>query len=201
MVAEQLSCMDKVYGCLSRLLELIRPSPQKTFTPMSVVLNSSMKGSKADISRYCLSGTGSALATVCIDQECAYWEVEVVTMGTFRVGLSQQMRGNNAIKLDGSIGDKIRSWALNSSVIPIEEKCTIGLYFDQRDKPTLKFSLNGEMLDETKYVSGIKGEVFPAASIEKDAILRFRFDENSFKYAPADKYKCFGAIIPARNVI
>mmetsp|Transcript_12100 Transcript_12100/g.19697 ORF Transcript_12100/g.19697 Transcript_12100/m.19697 type:complete len:204 (-) Transcript_12100:147-758(-) len=203
--------MEQVQACLSRLSSCIeglisrlqQAGSDKELTSLgestSVCLTSTQKGDKAEISRFCVSGEGTALASVDVEQESAYWEVEIVTTGKFKIGVAQRARPNEKKRLGGQLGEDVRSWGLPSSRLELKEMDTIGVYYDQRTAPVLMFSLNGEMIEQT--ISGVKSDCRPAASVEKSTILKFRFDEHSFKYPPKGKLARFSAIIPARNVL
>mmetsp|Transcript_534 Transcript_534/g.1341 ORF Transcript_534/g.1341 Transcript_534/m.1341 type:complete len:240 (-) Transcript_534:2651-3370(-) len=178
---------------------------QELMPQQEVVLDPNQHGSRVEISRYCASGEGSALSSVDVDQDSAYWEVEVVSPGRFFVGVARPCaRRSEILRLSDPLGDGDCSWALSSERFGTEFKPrdTIGVYFDQREMREVRFALNGAMLtDENSIVRGMRGDVRAAISIDQGAILKFRFDENSFRYKPSGSMKRFRAIIPARSVI
>ncbi|GBG28140.1 SPRY domain-containing protein 7 [Hondaea fermentalgiana] len=170
----------------------------------SVVLDTTQHGDNVEVSRYCASGNGAALGNVDVDQESAYWEIEVVTPGRFCVGVAQPCphEKDRSARFNRQLGDGQTSWALPSTKFDVQAKDTIGVYLDQRDVRTLRFSLNGEMLpEESTSVRGMRGDLRAAISVEQGTILKLRFDENSFRHRPAGSVKRFHAIIPARSVI
>lgn len=193
------SCFERILGKIQRERDAVELNQMQNSHP-ACICDQKQKGTQVQVSRYCVSGEGTALATVDVEQAAAFWEVEVVAQGKFRVGLAQKARSKEDLKrLDGQIGDKVRSWAIGSTSLDLKEKDVIGVYFDQRELPTLKLTLNGEWIDEQRFVKGIKGEVRPAVSVSGGAMLTFKFDAHSFKFPPKEKQ--FTSIIPSRSII
>ncbi len=81
-----------------------------------------------------------------------------------------------------------------------QEGDTLSVYVDQKEVPTLRYAVNGKMVDASRFIKGMKGDNRPAVSIEGNAIVKFRFDEHSFKFKQASDKK-FDAIIAARTIV
>mmetsp|Transcript_16765 Transcript_16765/g.42578 ORF Transcript_16765/g.42578 Transcript_16765/m.42578 type:complete len:218 (+) Transcript_16765:156-809(+) len=203
------TCVDRVQSCVERLMAMMeRRTASKELKRLdavnpSCVCDAEQHGPSVEVSRYCVSGQGTALATVDVEQEAAYWEVQVVTTGSFAVGVAQRAKdeAEKKSRLGGQLGDHQSSWALRSSALDLSPGDTIGVYLDQREWPTLKFTLNGEWVDDSRFISGIKGDVRPAVSVNRPTMVKFRFDSSTFKYPPSGAYAKFDSIIPARNVL
>jgi hypothetical protein len=208
------ACVGRLLACFRALLSVLGGGSGEAVpvelrdleaaAPRSCHCDTQQHGAAAQVSRFCVSGCGTALATTLVEQEAAYWEVEVVTAGSFCVGLAAPARApQDRARLEVALGDGVRSWALRSSAVdpPLAPGDVVGVYFDQRDVPTLKFNVNGDWsrVDEHKFCKGVKGDVRPAVSVDKGAILKFRF--SAFKFPPSGEYAKFGPIIAARSVI
>lgn len=171
----------------------------------AILLDSAQKGAKVDVSRYCASGSGTALGNVDVEQETAYWEVEVVTPGQFSVGCAVRARSEaERSRLDGAIGEGVPAWSwgvASSRLGELASRDTVGVYLDQRDVPVLRFSVNGEMAADELAVWGVKNDCRPAVSVQRGCILRLKFDEKSWRHPPKDKLKRFGAVLRARQIL
>lgn len=142
-----------------------------------------------------VSGRGVAFASTAIEQDAAYWEVHVETgRGRFRVGVCRDL---DAEAMAGDIGDENASWALRSEDAGAVEGDVIGVAFGQAELPNLSFFLNGELLDHGQ-VNRIRGEVFPAVSVDDGAQLRCVFDEANFEHAPP---RTHSALRVTQNII
>jgi hypothetical protein len=213
-----MACVERCLGRLRALLERVLLLPTgsglegvpvelrdlEAAAPRSCHLDPQQHGAAAEVSRFCVSGCGAALATTLVEQEAAYWEIEVVTAGSFCVGLAAPARTpQDRARLELALGDGVRSWALRSSAVdpPLAPGDVVGVYLDQREFPILKFNVNGDWsrVDEHKFCKGVKGDVRPAVSVDRGAILKFRF--SAFKFPPSGAYAKFGPIIAARSVI
>lgn len=141
-----------------------------------------------------VSGEGVAYTSTAIEQDAAYWEVQVESAGRFRVGVCRNL---DEEAMRGEIGDENSSWALRSEDAGAVEGDVIGVAFGQAELPNLSFFLNGELLEHGQ-VNRIRGEVYPAVSVEQNAKLRCVFDETNFEHAPPRTHT---AIRVTQNII
>lgn len=72
-----------------------------------------------------------------------------------------------------------------------------GVAMDQSERPVLRFTLNGEPMDDWT-LDGIKGTVFPSVSVGKGAICDVCFTAGLFDFPTPERYS---AIIPTRSLI
>jgi hypothetical protein len=127
-----------------------------------------------------VTGIGIAYTSTAIEQDAAYWELHVEGAEVFRIGVCRELASD---QLEGELGDKVSSWALNSEVAGAVEGDVIGVAFGQAELPNLSFFLNGELLEQGQ-INRIRGVVFPAVFVAKGAKLRCVFDEANFEHTP-----------------
>ena len=180
----------------------------------------------ADSRGLTISGSGSAIATVDIQQDQCYWEVELAKFdadagAAFAIGVARrkalvpparkkagatQSRGNN---LAGhALGDGKLSWALKSasSTCAFAEGDVIGVAYDglTTGKPTLHFYQNGVKLPGASIViraRGVSGALAPAVAITAGGAKltgNFSVDRGDFTFPPPAKYE---GIIPAKSML
>eukprot|EP00753_Platysulcus_tardus_P004778 PLAT12685.1.p1 GENE.PLAT12685.1~~PLAT12685.1.p1 ORF type:complete len:182 (+),score=49.46 PLAT12685.1:200-745(+) len=156
------------------------------------------KGKDVSIAHLTVSGTGGVLATTALHQDRVYFEMKIMELGSFCVGVA---RRNNVMEtLGGHLGDGKRSWALKSetSTEDFKEGDVIGIAYDQSEgAPVASFYLNGEPLRGCT-ISRIKGLVYPAVSVGDGARVEANFSLADFAHEPPPG---FSGIIPARSVI
>mmetsp|Transcript_83439 Transcript_83439/g.239682 ORF Transcript_83439/g.239682 Transcript_83439/m.239682 type:complete len:190 (-) Transcript_83439:93-662(-) len=134
-----------------------------------------------------LSGEGTALADTLIEQDAAYWEVKIISVGVgVQVGVSYDLSGH---LLDSQIGDKESSWALCSGPDgkPLEQGDVIGVAYGQGDIPNLRFFHNGTPLEEAT-VLRIRGEGYPSVSVCSGAEILWVFDPDHFANPPPGRH-------------
>eukprot|EP00927_Polykrikos_kofoidii_P029223 TRINITY_DN25300_c0_g1_i1.p1 TRINITY_DN25300_c0_g1~~TRINITY_DN25300_c0_g1_i1.p1 ORF type:complete len:191 (-),score=35.34 TRINITY_DN25300_c0_g1_i1:49-621(-) len=132
-----------------------------------------------------VSGDGTALADTVIEQDAAYWEVNVLNpKGSFRIGVCRDISG---MWLDSLIGDGDSSWAFGSSVATLKEGDTVGIEFGQDDIPNLRFFLNGDHIEDAT-VKYVRGKIYPAVSVRDGAELILHFEPDNFVYPPLGRH-------------
>lgn len=133
-----------------------------------------------------VSGMGTAIADTVIEQDSAYWEVQVLDPGTgCQVGVSYALTGH---LLDAQLGDKENSWSISGADgIPFARDDVIGVAYGQGDIPNLRYFHNNKLMEDAT-VLRIRGEGYPAVSVCSDAQLLWVFDPKRFKYDPPGRH-------------
>ena len=118
-----------------------------------------------------VSGTGSIFGDSPVLQDKGYFEVTLVTEGTFAVGVATRDAPLGAV-----LDKATTAWTLTSSMQglpPLPAGSTLGVALDQGDYPVqVYFYLEGKVVHQ---VSGIRGEVMPAFSVANGAVLEPNF--------------------------
>lgn len=145
-----------------------------------------------------LSGTGKALGNTQLVQDKAYFEVRVVTSGEIRVGVAKATREH----LDKGVGLDSESWGQSFTATEelysykAPEQTVIGCLVDQSDYPArINYTLNGERL-ESALVTGMRGPILPAVSLDAGAETEVVFDAGLFQHDPPQG---FSAVIFSQN--
>ena len=150
-----------------------------------------------------VSGTGAALADTALHQDQAFFEVVLVTVpeggAKFCVGLARKRLGK---LLEEQLGNGTTTWGLQASTCTVEFKKgdVIGAAYDQSSgRPRMDFYHNGERLEGCA-VTGIKGLVYPAVSVEEGTALKVNFavNDSGFKH---DVPPGFSGIMKARGLV
>jgi hypothetical protein len=148
-------------------------------------------------------GTGCVLGNSQLLQNRTYWEVHILSLppsSSFCVGVT----ANSKDELASPLTSRPSSFALSSthpSILSLQPGDVIGLYYDLSGvKTLLGFSINGRREDAFT-VSGVKGDVYPAISVDGGASVKAVFDQASFKYGDTLKGTSFEAPIRVRSVM
>lgn len=158
-----------------------------------------------------VSGSGTVLAEIEVEQDAAYWEVRIVDLpegGSFCVGVARTtiaLQGAlNAIPPGGLEADLIGqpstssaseakkptqqdAWALDSQDHTLGEGDVIGVGFGQGEFPNLRFFVNGELFGRAS-IKRVQGAVHPAFSISGGAVLSVVFDSDNFAHKPPAQF-------------
>jgi SPRY domain len=127
---------------------------------------------------YNVTGQGKALANSQLVQDKAYFEVKVIKPGNIGIGVSK----NNKQHLNEGVGQDSDSWGVlfsaneGPSVYKVKAGTIISCLFDQSDFPTVVHFLKDEVALDGAKVSGMKGPVVPAVSVENGAEIEVIFD-------------------------
>jgi len=165
------------------------------FDPV-IGLSHKLKSGGVQVKGSTISGDGSLLGDSPVLQDKAYFEVTVVTPGTFAVGLATK-----ETPLDGVLSqDKAATaWTLTSSLQalgPLEGGEVIGCALDQGDYPVqVYFYRGGKVIHQ---ISGIRGEVCPAFSVSGGAVLEANFGAKDYAVGIPSGFQ---GIIKATNII
>ena len=139
-----------------------------------------------------ITGQGKALGNSQIIQDKAYFEVKVVKAGNIAVGVAK----NNKEHLQEGVGQDADSWGIlfsaeeGPSIYKLRPGTVIGCLFDQSDLPYIVSYIKDEIPIEGAKITGMKGPVVPAISVENGAEIEVIFDsqllENSIPagYSP-----------------
>merc|ERR1712232_624455 len=122
-----------------------------------------------------VTGIGTALAEILVEQDAAYWEVKVAKMGTrCQIGVAYDLTGN---LLQSQIGGGENSWSVGSGAggAAFASGDVIGIAYGQGDIPNLRFFHNGQPLGEAT-VNRVRGEAYPAVSVDDGTELVWIFD-------------------------
>ena len=125
-----------------------------------------------------VTGQGKALANSQLIQDKAYFEVKVIKPGNIAIGVAK----NNKEHLQEGVGQDSDSWGLlfssaeGPSVYKIKAGSVISCLFDQSDFPAVVSFLKDEVVVEGARVTGMKGPVVPAVSVENGAEIEVIFD-------------------------
>mmetsp|Transcript_7750 Transcript_7750/g.17973 ORF Transcript_7750/g.17973 Transcript_7750/m.17973 type:complete len:184 (+) Transcript_7750:48-599(+) len=165
--------VEKISTCFGK-------NDSETDTPGLPSVQFGLHGPECIVDGLRVNGKGSALAGASLMQDRAYWEIKVCGKGPFAFGVARRQ----VHKLP-SLGYDENSWALRSDQFDLQNGDILGCAFDQGDVPTqLRFYHNGVYL-ESNTIKGIRGEVYPAVSVEDGASLEAQFDgESGFAYPP-----------------
>mmetsp|Transcript_35149 Transcript_35149/g.100639 ORF Transcript_35149/g.100639 Transcript_35149/m.100639 type:complete len:191 (-) Transcript_35149:38-610(-) len=145
-----------------------------------------------------VAGDGIALGDTVVEQDSAYWEVEVLDLGdnrggaTCQIGVAHDLSGQ---LLDSQLGASQGSWTVGAE--DLSQGDVVGVAFGKGNLPNLEFYLNGKLLDGPS-VMRITGEVFPAVSVAGGAALHVVFKEALFKHTPPGRSQ---QIIPAAGML
>jgi len=132
-----------------------------------------LKGPGLTVTGLQVSGVGSILGDSPVLQDKGYFEMTIVSGGTWSVGLATRES-----PLDGVLSQEraSSSWMLTSSqqgLPPLAAGATLGVALDQGDYPVqVYFYLDGKVVHQ---ISGIRGEVLPAFSVSGGAVLEPNF--------------------------
>jgi hypothetical protein len=182
-----------------------------------------MKGSQVQVKTtangcYVIGGEGLAIASLALEQDCSFWQVEVLKAGRFSMGVSRAvdaktLEGNDekgslewAVLVVGDGGDEItkRKEAAGKdvaadNVVTAQDGHVFSCVFDQSSFPMLRFYQNGKEL-EGKAVNRVRGLVFPALQVfGEGAELSFLFHENDWTHPPPSSRHMM--ILETRNMI
>ena len=128
------------------------------------------------------------------------WEVKVARGGGhFCVGVANRVPKASLASLDKQLVEwEGRAWAVGSVALGCKEGDVVGVLFDQSmGRPVITLLLNGAVVQrEFPSLRGARGDVYPAVSVEGEAMLQLRFDGFAHPQEPK-----FGAIIPARDIL
>jgi len=128
-----------------------------------------------------ISGTGSILGDSPVLQDKGYFEVTLVSEGTWSVGVATRDTA-----LEGVLSQEktATAWTLVSGMDglpPLSPGVTLGVALDQGDYPVqIYFYLDGKVVHQ---ISGIRGEVLPAFSISSGAVLEPNFGSKPYTHA------------------
>lgn len=142
-----------------------------------------------------VSGEGIAIVDGHIEQDAAYWEVEVVEVGNgpgpCRVGVTLKPEGNQMAGqlMEHSVGPlgpfgatAQESKAVKAGMaVELHKGDVVGVAFGQGEVPNLRFYQNGESLDDCT-VNMIRGSLHPAVSVGAGAQVILTFNESLFKF-------------------
>lgn len=146
-----------------------------------------------------VSGTGTILGNSQLLQNKTYFEVQLLTPGTYSIGLTSNPRD----ALDQPLHTRPQSYALSSeqATPPLQPSDTVGVWYDLSGvKAVLSFTRNG-VKESGWSVVGVKGDVYPAVSVAAGASLRAVFQAAEFKYGEQAKTAGFEAPIRVRSLI
>jgi hypothetical protein len=211
----------KNMGCLRSLLSSAfsvggggSSSSVSTKTKRSVVLSSAQRSGHvvSPNNPNLVRGEGCVLATSSCEQDLCCFEVKIVELGDFSVGVARQSQDPvNEFKArhlgtTGSPGWGLSTAKLESAGRPFAPGDVIGVFVDQTSAPKLSFTVNGKQLGPEFSLPGrlvkaeeIRGQLYPAGSVSNGAVLEFVFEETKFKHiSPQDSFK---AIIPVREML
>ena len=150
-----------------------------------------------------VTGTGTALADTALHQDQAFFEVLLVAVpeggAKFCVGLARKRLGK---VLEEQLGNGTSTWGLqaSASTVAFKKGDVVGVAYDQSSgRPRLDFYHNGERLEGCA-VTGIKGLVYPAVSVEDGTSLKVNFavNDSDFKH---DVPPGFNGIMKARGLV
>jgi len=147
-----------------------------------------------------VSGDGIALGDTVVEQDSAYWEVQVLGLGAnglgapCQIGVAHDLSGQ---LLDSQLGSGQGSWTVGLGAGELSQGDVVGVAFGKGNLPNLEFYLNGEKLDKPS-VMRVTGEVFPAVSVAGGAALYIVFKEASFKHTAPGRSQ---QIIPAAGML
>ena len=137
-----------------------------------------LKGGSVSIDGLSISGTGSIMGDSPILQDKAYYEVTLVTPGTFAVGVASRDTPLGAVLSQEKAPS---AWTLTSSSsagAALAAGETIGVAFDQGDYPVqLYFYKSGTLVQQ---LSGVRGEVLPVFSVSDGAVLEANFGSKPY---------------------
>ena len=125
-----------------------------------------------------ITGQGKALANSQLIQDKAYFEVKVIKPGNIGIGVAK----NNMEHLQEGVGQDSDSWGIlfsaaeGPSIYKVKIGTVISCLFDQSDFPAVVTFLKDEGKVEGGRVSGMKGPVVPAVSVENGAEIEVIFD-------------------------
>jgi hypothetical protein len=175
-----------------------------------------MKGSQVQVKTaangcYVVGGKGLAIASLPLEQDCAYWQVQVLKAGRFSMGVS---RAADAKTLEGNDEKGPLEWALHvggdgcdeatkqeeGATVTAQDGDVFSCVFDQSSFPMLRFFQNGKEELEKKAVNRVRGLVFPTLQVYGDgAELSFLFHESDWTHPPPSSRHMM--ILETRNMI
>jgi len=156
-----------------------------------------------------VSGTGAVLANSTLAQDKSYFEIKIISEGEFCVGIATR-----ECDINTQLGKDAFSWVLdsdgsilhrNSMLQNTQENFSqgdvIGVAFDQSDLRLLNFYVNGAelMLEKRPAITGIKGEVYPAISVQGAAVLEANFGERKWSFVPPPGFE--NGVIAERSLL
>jgi len=147
------------------------------FDPV-IGLSHKLKSGGLTVQGSTISGQGSILGDSPVLQDKAYFEITVVTPGTFAVGLATRDS-----PLDGVLSQDLSStaWTLTSSLQALGSLKggeVIGCALDQGDYPVqVYFYRDSKVVHQ---ISGIRGEVSPAFSVSGGAVVEVNFGAKDY---------------------
>jgi hypothetical protein len=125
-----------------------------------------------------ITGQGKALGNSQLIQDKAYFEVKVVKPGNIAVGVAK----NNKEHLQEGVGQDSDSWGIlfsaveGPSMYKVRSGTVIGCLFDQSDFPALVSYVKDDCPIDGAKITGMKGPVVPAISLENGAEVEVIFD-------------------------
>ena len=150
-----------------------------------------------------VSGMGTVLGNSQLLQNRTYWEVHIDALppgSSFCIGVTSNPKDD----LASPLSSRPSSFALSSthpSILSLQAGDVLGLFYDLSGvKTMLGFSINGRR-EASLTIGGIKGDVYPAISVEGGAVVRAVFDVAQFKFAEEVQKTGFEAPIRVRSVM
>lgn len=144
-----------------------------------------------------LTGRGAALCNTTVLQDRMYFETRIVSPeGKFCVGLSgaecslNEALGGAGLPSKAPGGQRSMAFVIESdkSAEQFKPGDIVSVTFDQSDYPTiLNFHLNGHDAP-FKSITSVRGDMRPAASVERGAVLELVFDEEQFQHSPPPNF-------------
>jgi hypothetical protein len=156
---------------------------------------SNLKGPETQVSNFSLQGKGTALCNAVLLQTRCYFEIKVLALGDFCVGVAAQNKTN----LQKHLRERKDSWFFSSADNKtLEVGDVIGITYDLSEvRPALTFYLNGTEIPGSQRTD-IRGDVVAAASVSDGAHLEANFGQLNFAHPPPSG---FGAIIFSMDII
>eukprot|EP00929_Paragymnodinium_shiwhaense_P015152 TRINITY_DN12318_c0_g1_i1.p1 TRINITY_DN12318_c0_g1~~TRINITY_DN12318_c0_g1_i1.p1 ORF type:complete len:188 (+),score=31.44 TRINITY_DN12318_c0_g1_i1:94-657(+) len=126
-----------------------------------------------------VTGDGSCLANTVIEQDAAYWEVDVQDAGQgCCIGVCREPLGNG---LDSLIqAHPQEAWMYPTDKLKSGD--TVSVMFGQDDLPNLRFLVNGKE-DTEASVKRIGGDVYPVFGTQS-GVLVIKFEPEAFRLKP-----------------
>eukprot|EP00547_Thalassionema_nitzschioides_P001716 CAMPEP_0194215006 /NCGR_PEP_ID=MMETSP0156-20130528/16496_1 /TAXON_ID=33649 /ORGANISM="Thalassionema nitzschioides, Strain L26-B" /LENGTH=184 /DNA_ID=CAMNT_0038943411 /DNA_START=132 /DNA_END=686 /DNA_ORIENTATION=- len=154
-----------------------------------------------------ISGNGLALAGVNIEQDSAYWEWHIDTIGgcgkaedtKFGIATKKDQKFYRNLEEQDDVSPQTDGTALMKK-IPICDGDTLGVAVQQSDLPMVQFLINGEPQHHLA-INRFRGTVYPSIYLApgENVNAKLVLDEGEFlQEAPHAR---FGPIILARGII
>lgn len=182
-----------------------------------------MKGSQVQVKTvangcFVVGGKGLVITSLPLEQDCSYWQVQVLKAGRFSMGVSRvadakTLEGNNekgplewALHVGGGGGgeettkqEEDAEKEVAAATVTAQDGDVFSCVFDQSSFPMLRFYKNGKEL-EKQAVNRVRGLVFPALQVYGEgAELSFLFHENDWTHPPPSSRHMM--ILETRNMI